>query len=138
MPLVAHVRLREPQRPVALFDLLLRFRQVGDVPEHRHHVGALPLLLGARAEQLEHEVRAFERIDEQQLSTRRLRSDCSSTAVVDSAAEKSMLFSPTARRHPSLASSGAEKSFSARVFAMSSRPSVSVRRIGSVTALMML
>ena len=59
-------------------------------------------------------------------------------ALVDSAAENSMLFRPTARRQPSLASSGAANSFSACVFAMISLPSVSVSRIGSVTALMML
>ena len=60
------------------------------------------------------------------------------TALVDSAAEKSMLLSATARRQPSLASSGAANSFSAWVFAIISLPSVSVSRIGSVTALMML
>jgi hypothetical protein len=35
------------------------------------------------------------------------------TALVESAAEKSMLFSAAARRQPSLASSGAANSFSA-------------------------
>jgi hypothetical protein len=57
---------------------------------------------------------------------------------VDSAAENSMLFNATARRQPSLASSGAANSFSACEFAMISFPSVSVSRMGSVTALMML
>ena len=60
------------------------------------------------------------------------------TALVESAAENSMLFSAAARRQPSLASSGAANSFSAWLLAMISLPSVSVSRIGSVTALMML
>jgi hypothetical protein len=49
-----------------------------------------------------------------------------------------MLFSRTAPRRPSLSSSDAVNSVRARVFAISSRPSVSVSRMGSVTALMML
>jgi len=48
------------------------------------------------------------------------------------------LFIRTALRRPSFSSSVAVKSVSARLLAMSSRPSVSVRRIGSLTALMML
>jgi hypothetical protein len=49
-----------------------------------------------------------------------------------------MLLSSTARRRPSLSSSVAANSFSAREFATISRPSVSVRRMGSVTALMIV
>ncbi len=62
----------------------------------------------------------------------------SSIALLDSADDSSMLFIRTAPRRPSLSSSVAVKSVSARAFAVSSRPSVSVSRIGSVTALMML
>ena len=62
----------------------------------------------------------------------------SSTAVRDSAAENSMLFSSTARRRPSLSSSLAANSFSARALATISRPSVSVSMIGSVTELMIV
>ena len=42
----------------------------------------------------------------------------SPSAVRDNAAEKNMLFSCTARRRPSLTSSGAVNSISARAFAM--------------------
>jgi hypothetical protein len=49
-----------------------------------------------------------------------------------------MLLSATARRRPSLWSSSVASSASARALAMIIRPSPSVRRIGSVTALMML
>jgi len=52
--------------------------------------------------------------------------------------EKSMLLSAMARRRPSLSSSPAESNASARALATVMRPSVSVRRIGSDTALMML
>ena len=55
-----------------------------------------------------------------------------------SADENSMLLSATARRRPSLSSSVAASSFSARALATVIRPSVSVNKIGSVTALMML
>ena len=55
-----------------------------------------------------------------------------------SAAENSMLFSATARRRPSLWSSSVASSASARALAMMIRPSLSVSKIGSVTALMML
>ena len=65
-------------------------------------------------------------------------SDGASTTVRDSAAENSMLFSSTARRRPSLSSSVAANSFSARELATISRPSVSVSMIGSVTELMMV
>ena len=70
--LVADLRLRDAQRPVALLDLLLGARQVGDVAQHRDDVGALPLVLRARAEQLEQQVRSFQRIDQQQLAPRQL------------------------------------------------------------------
>ena len=49
-----------------------------------------------------------------------------------------MLFNSTARRRPSLSSSVAANSFSARALATISRPSVSVSRIGSVTELMIV
>jgi hypothetical protein len=62
----------------------------------------------------------------------------SSIALLDSADDSSMLFMRTAPRRPSLSSSDAVNSVSARAFAISSRPSASVSRIGSVTALMML
>ena len=65
-------------------------------------------------------------------------SEGTSIAVRDSAAEKSMLFNSTARRRPSLSSSLAANSFSARELATIRRPSVSVSRIGSVTALMIV
>ncbi len=65
-------------------------------------------------------------------------SDGASTAVRDSAAENSMLFNSTARRRPSLSSSLAANSFSARELATIRRPSVSVSRIGSVTELMIV
>ena len=45
-----------------------------------------------------------------------------------------MLLRATARRRPSLSSSRVAKRRSARAFAMTMRPSVSVSRIGSVTA----
>ena len=44
MALVANFRLRDPQRAVALLDLFLRARQVGDVAQNRHDVSALPLV----------------------------------------------------------------------------------------------
>ena len=72
VPLVAHFRLRHAQRAVALLDLFLGARQVGDVAQNRDDVGALALVLGARAEELEQQVRSFERIDEQQLAPRHL------------------------------------------------------------------
>ena len=72
VPLVADFRLRDAQRAVALLDLFLGARQVGDVAQDRDDVGALPLVLGARAEQLEQQVGAFERIDQQQLAARQL------------------------------------------------------------------
>jgi hypothetical protein len=59
-------------------------------------------------------------------------------ALLDKADDNNMLFIRTALRRPSLSSSDAVKSVNARALAMSSRPSVSVSRIGSVTALMML
>jgi hypothetical protein len=62
----------------------------------------------------------------------------SSIALLDSADDSSMLFMRTALRRPSLSSSVAVNSVSARVLAMRRRPSVSVSRIGSLTALMML
>jgi hypothetical protein len=58
--------------------------------------------------------------------------------LLDSADDSSMLFIRTAPRRPSLSSSVAVNSDKARLFAMSRRPSVSVSRIGSLTALMML
>jgi hypothetical protein len=61
-----------------------------------------------------------------------------SSAWRDSTAENSMLFSATARRRPSLWSSPVASRASARALAIMMRPSASVRRIGSVTVLMML
>jgi len=55
-----------------------------------------------------------------------------------SADEKSMLLRATARRRPSLSSSPDDSRTSARALATMMRPSVSVRRTGSDTALMML
>ena len=71
-------------------------------------------------------------------SSSRLVAPVSSIALLESADDNSMLFMRTAPRRPSLSSSDAVNSVSARALAMSSRPSVSVRRIGSLTALMML
>ena len=68
--LVADFRLREPQRAVALLDLFLRARQVGHVAQHGDDVGALPLVLRAGAQQLEQQVGALERIDQQELAAR--------------------------------------------------------------------
>ena len=55
-----------------------------------------------------------------------------------SADENSMLLRAMARRRPSLSSSPADSRASARALATVMRPSVSVSKIGSVTALMML
>ena len=52
----------------------------------------------------------------------------SSIALLDSADDSSMLFMRTAPRRPSLSSSDAVNSVSARAFAISSRPSVSVEQ----------
>ena len=60
-----------------------------------------------RAHQLEEAVRAVARIDERQLAARRTR--VPSIAWRESAAEKSMLLSATARRRPSLSSSSDAK-----------------------------
>ena len=72
VPLVAHLRLRHPQRAIALFDLLARVRQVGDVAQDRDDVGALTLVASARAEKLEQQVGALERIDKQKLAAREI------------------------------------------------------------------
>ncbi len=56
--------------------------------------------------------------------------------LVNSEAEKSMLLRATARRHPSRLSSPAVSSISAPALATRMRPSASVSRMGSVTALM--
>ena len=68
MPFVAHFRLSDPQRAVAFFDLFLRAGEICDVAENRDDVRSLALVLRARAEELEEQVRSFERIDEQQLA----------------------------------------------------------------------
>ena len=134
--LVAHFRLRDAQRAVALLDLLLGARQVGDVAQDRHHVGALAFVLRARAEELEQQVGSFER-DRPAAARAAPARSCrprSSTAPPRTAC----CSAPRRAASPSLASSGAANSFSAWLLAMISLPSVSVRRIGSVTALMML
>ena len=66
-------------------------------------------------EQLEEQIRAFRRIDQQQLAASGL---ALAKRRPRSAAEKNMLFSWTARRRPSLTSSGAVNSISARALAM--------------------
>ena len=55
---------------VVLFDLLAGAAQVGDVAQNRDDVGPLPLVGRAGAQQLEQQVRSFERIDEQELAAR--------------------------------------------------------------------
>ena len=126
----AHRRFGDAQLLVVLLDLLGRAPQVGDVAQHRDDAGALARILDGRASRLEQQVRSVARVDQQQLA-RLLR--CLRRPMRDSAAENSMLFSSTARRRPSLSSSLAANSFSARALATISRPSVSVSMIGSVT-----
>ena len=60
-----------PQPAIVLFDLLARAPQVADVAQNRDDAGAVARILGDRAEQLEEQVRAVDRIDEQQLAARR-------------------------------------------------------------------
>ena len=128
-------RFEHAQPLIVLLDLLGRAAQVGDVAQHRDDAGAFARIFDGGAQHLEQQVGAVARIDQQQLAR---FAAATSTAVRDSAAENSMLFSSTARRRPSLSSSLAANSFSARALATISRPSVSVSRIGSVTELMMV
>ena len=69
----ARLNLRRAELAVVLFDFLGRPPQIGDVSENRHDAGAVPRILGDRAEQLEQQVRSIGRVDEEQLATRRAR-----------------------------------------------------------------
>ncbi len=54
--------------PVVLFDLLAGATQVGHVAQNRDHAAALPRIFSDGTEQLEDEVRAVDRIHQQQLA----------------------------------------------------------------------
>ena len=88
-----------------------------------------------RAQQLEQQVGAVDRVHQRQLAPR-------SAGFLDRLARQRRrqqhVVHPHGAAAASLSSSPAVNNVSARALAMSSRPSVSVKRIGSVTALMML
>ena len=69
----ARLHLGDPQAAVVLLDLLARPPQVGDVAQDRDDAAALAWILGDGAEQLEHQVRSVDGIDEEQLAARRTR-----------------------------------------------------------------
>ena len=73
MTFIADFRLRKPQRAIALFNLFLGTRQVGNVSQDRDDVGTLAFVGRARTQQLEQQVGSFERIDQQELATGHLR-----------------------------------------------------------------
>jgi hypothetical protein len=73
VPLVAHFRLGNSQRAIALLDFFFGACEIGDVAQNRHDIRSLALVFRPRAEKLEQQVRSFERIDEQQLPARQFR-----------------------------------------------------------------
>ena len=69
----ARLHLGDPQAAVVLLDFLAGAAQVGDVPQDRDDAAALARIVRDGAQELEHEVRSVDRIDEEQLAARRTR-----------------------------------------------------------------
>ena len=67
----ARLHFGDAQLAVVLFDLLAGAPQVGDVAQNRDDAAALPRIFGDGAQELEQQVRAVHRVDEQQLAPRR-------------------------------------------------------------------
>ena len=131
----AHLGLGHAQLLVVLLDLLGGAPQVGDVAQDRDDARALARIVDdGRAEQLEQQVRAVARIDQQQLA----RATAPATgAPRERRREEHVVQRDRAAAALALLFLRREELLGARLFAMISRPSVSVSRIGSVTALMM-